>query len=164
MFAFDAFGAERVIAKRSIGAGAVGQFDFSRSSPPPPDWRLGRPGLIQPFLPSIQTEGEYSLIFIDGSLSHAVLKRPANGDYRIQSSYGGMETDVAPSPDDFREARRVLEAIPFETPLYARIDMVRGNDGRLCLMEVELIEPYLYPQQGPDLGDRLAHAILRLLR
>jgi glutathione synthase/RimK-type ligase-like ATP-grasp enzyme len=162
--AFDVFGCDRVVAKRRVGAGAVGQFDFSRSAPPPSEWRLGRAGLIQPFLPSIETEGEYSFIFIGGAFCHAVLKRPAPGDYRIQSSYGGMETPVNPATSDMRAALRVLDALPFETPLYARIDMVRERNGGLCVMEVELIEPYLYPVQGPALGDRLREAILGLAR
>ncbi len=45
--------------------------------------------LVQPFQPEIQTEGEWSLIFIDGEYSHAVLKRPAAGDYRVQNDFGG---------------------------------------------------------------------------
>jgi hypothetical protein len=157
--AFDLFDCERLVVKRRVGAGAVGQVDFMRSAPPPVDWRLGCAGLIQPFLPSIETEGEYSLIFIDGEFSHALVKRPAAGDYRIQSSYGGVETAITPSVDDMCAARSVLDALPFTDLLYARIDMVRGLEGVLRLMEAELIEPYLYPLQGRDLGARLAKAI-----
>ncbi len=157
--AFGKFTCERVVVKRRVGAGAVGQVDFLRNAPPPPEWRLGFAGLIQPFLPSITTEGEYSLIFIDGEFSHALVKRPAAGDYRIQSLYGGVETAVTPSANDLRAARSVLDALPFKDLLYARIDMVRGLEGNLCLMEAELIEPYLYPLQGPDLGARLLKAI-----
>lgn len=157
--AFDLFECERVVVKRRVGAGAVGQVDFKRSAPPPVGWRLGCAGLIQPFLASIETEGEYSLLFIDGEFSHALVKCPAPGDYRIQSSYGGVETAVTPSAADMRAARSVLDALPFTDLLYARIDMVRGQDGVLRLMEAELIEPYLYPHQGRDLGARLAKAI-----
>ncbi|MDP2358321.1 MAG: hypothetical protein Q8M31_19990 [Beijerinckiaceae bacterium] len=162
--AFDLFACERVVVKRRVGAGAVGQFDFTRNAPPQAAWRLGCAGLIQPFLPSIATEGEYSLIFIDGEFSHALVKRPADGDYRIQSLYGGVETAVTPSAIDLRSARSVLDALPFTDLLYARIDMVRGFDGKLCLMEAELIEPYLYPLQGRDVGVRLAKAIQKRCR
>ena len=53
----------------------------------------------------------------------------------------------------------VLTACPFASPLYARIDMVRLPAGELAVMEAELIEPYLYPEQGPELGERLAAAV-----
>ena len=64
--AFDHFSCDRVIAKRRVGAGAEGQYDFTRGSPPLPDWQMGHPALVQPFLPAIVEEGEHSLIFIDG--------------------------------------------------------------------------------------------------
>ncbi|MBX9884575.1 MAG: hypothetical protein K2X68_06350, partial [Novosphingobium sp.] len=67
--AFDHFGCERVVAKRRVGAGAEGQFDFTRDNPPAADWRMGHRALVQPFLPSIALEGEHSLIFIDGAFS-----------------------------------------------------------------------------------------------
>jgi hypothetical protein len=56
-----------------------------------------------------------------------------------------------------------MHTLPFAAaPLYARIDMVRLADGRLAVMEAELIEPYLYPLQGPEFGAMLADAVLRL--
>ena len=36
-----------------------------------------------------RTRGEWSLVFIDGALTHAVVKRPASGDFRVQAHYGG---------------------------------------------------------------------------
>lgn len=162
--AFDHFGTDRVVVKRRVGAGAVGQFSFARTDPPAPDWRLGQAGMIQPFLPAIQAEGEYSLIFIDGQFCHALLKQAAAGDYRIQSLYGGREVPLDPDAADIARAAEVLAMLPFEqSPLYARIDMVRLPDGQLALIEAELIEPYLYPRQGPRLGEMLAAAIERRL-
>ena len=104
-------------------------------------------------------EGELSFIFIDGAICHALVKRAADGDYRIQSLYGGTEEVYQPTEDDLAAAQAVLEAVPFDTPLYGRIDMLRMEDGGLALMEAELIEPYLYPVQGPQLGERLAEAV-----
>lgn len=161
--AFDHFGCDRVIAKRRVGAGAEGQFDFTRGSPPPPDWQMGHPALVQPFLPAIVEEGEHSLIFIDGQFSHGLIKRPAAGDYRVQSLYGGWDTAVTPAPADLAAAEAVLAGLPFDAPLYARIDLVRGAEGALLLMEAELIEPFLYPLQGPELGPRLLAGIRRRL-
>lgn len=162
--AFDRFGIDRVVAKRRVGAGAVGQDSFTRDALPEDDWSIDQPAMIQPFLPAIQSEGELSFIFIDGQLSHTLIKRAAAGDYRIQSLYGGQEEVVQPSAEDRSAAEGIMALLPFsQPPLYARIDMVRRTDGRLAVMEAELIEPYLYPEQGPELGDRLASAMARRL-
>ncbi len=162
--AFDHFATDRVVVKRRVGAGAVGQDSFTRAAPPSADWALGQAGMIQPFLPAIQQEGELSFIFIDGQLSHALGKKARAGDYRIQSLYGGVEVALAPSPADRAAAEAVLALLPFgAAPLYARIDMVRLADGQLAVIEAELIEPYLYPRQGSGFGAMLAEAVLRRL-
>ena len=117
--------------------------------------------MIQPFLPAIQHEGELSFIFVDGAFSHALIKQAAKGDYRIQSLYGGIEVPLAPAPTDRAAAEAVMALLPFDqAPLYARIDMVRLDGGELAVIEAELIEPYLYPQQGPDFGRRLADGMI----
>ncbi|MDE2434816.1 MAG: hypothetical protein KGM49_01020 [Sphingomonadales bacterium] len=162
--AFNHFATDRVVAKRRVGAGAVGQDSFTRSAPPPADWTMDRPGMIQPFLPAIESEGELSFIFIDGRFCHALVKRAVPGDYRIQSLYGGKEQVLDPSAADRRAAEQVVSLLPFvQPPLYARIDMVRMDNGGLALIEAEVIEPYLYPLQGPDFGPMLAEAVLRRL-
>ncbi|MEE4539478.1 MAG: hypothetical protein V2J51_13425 [Erythrobacter sp.] len=155
--AMDHFGCDRLVVKKQIGAGAEGQILLEREAVLD-RWRFDGPAMLQPFLPAIADEGELSFVFIDGRLSHAVRKVPASGDYRIQSLYGGREEPYQPAPADLAAAARVISALPFPTPLYARIDMVRGQRG-LLLMEAELIEPYLYPEQGPGLGHRLAAAL-----
>ncbi|WP_298465246.1 hypothetical protein [uncultured Erythrobacter sp.] len=157
--AMETFDCDRIVVKRQVGAGALGQELLSRGSLPDRDWTFGHPAMLQPFLPAIAEEGELSFIFIGGELSHALLKRPADGDYRIQSLYGGRESVHQPSPEEAAAASTILASIPFETPLYARIDMLRDTDGTLLVMEAEMIEPYLYPEQGPELGERLARAI-----
>lgn len=160
--AFETFACDQIVAKRQVGAGAQGQSIHSRRTSDP-QWRMDRPAMLQPFLPSVVEEGEYSFLFIDGELSHALLKRPIAGDYRVQSLYGGTEVAITPSAADLAAAQSIMTALPFPTPLYARIDMVRGDDGALLLMEAELIEPYLYPLQGPKLGPMMAAAIARRL-
>ena len=159
--ALDVFECDRVVVKRQVGAGAEGQELVSRKGLPGPDWVFNQPAMLQPFLPAIATEGELSFIFIDGAVSHALVKRAADGDYRIQSLYGGTEEVYQPSEEDLTAAQAVFDAVPFETPLYGRIDMLRMKDGGLALMEAELIEPYLYPVQGPRLGERLAVAVAK---
>ncbi|MCL4673868.1 MAG: hypothetical protein KJZ64_13275 [Sphingomonadaceae bacterium] len=160
--AFEHFGCDDLVIKRRVGAGAEGQLRVTRDNAPPTDWRYGYRAMVQPFLPTIVEEGETSFLFVDGHFSHAVRKVAAPGDYRIQSIYGGTEIDAEPSPDDIAAAQAVVEAIPGETPLYARVDMIR-HQGALAVMEAELIEPYLYPRQGPRLGEMLAQAVLKRL-
>ncbi|MGJ8536642.1 MAG: ATP-grasp domain-containing protein [Parasphingopyxis sp.] len=149
--AFDRLGNDDLVFKRQVGANAEGQYRLHRGDPIPP---MPEPMMAQPFLPSIQSEGEMSLIFIDGAFSHALIKSAAAGDYRIQSSYGGSERGHDADQKDRAAAAAIVEALD-ETPLYARVDMARGDDGRMLLMELELIEPFLYPLQGPELGARL---------
>ena len=158
--AFDALAADDLVIKRQIGAGASGQHRLRRGDPIP---SMPHPMMAQPFLPTIQSEGEYSFIFIDGEFCHCLVKRAADGDYRIQSLYGGKEEAVTPSAEDLAAARAIISVLD-EPPLYGRVDMIRGDDGGLLLMELELIEPYLYPVEGPELGERMAVAVARRLR
>lgn len=156
--AFDTLGSDLVF-KRQIGAGADGQHRLQRGDILPD---MPHPMMVQPFLKQIQEEGELSFIFIDGAFCHALQKQAKSGDYRIQSTYGGYETAIQPDQRDLETAQSVL-ALLDEPPLYARVDMLRGDAGDLLLMELELIEPYLYPLEGPELGPRLATAIHRRL-
>lgn len=155
--AFDALETDDLVIKRQVGAGADGQHRLKRGEPVP---AFSRPMMAQPFLPAIQAEGEYSFVFIGGALSHALRKRPRPGDYRIQSLYGGFEEDVDPSGGDMAAARAIIEVLD-PPPLYGRVDMVRGAGGELLLMELELIEPYLYPRNGPELGELYAAELAR---
>lgn len=162
--ALEQFQTDSVVVKRQVGAGAMGQHRFTDDNLPADDWRMGHAAMIQPFVPSIESEGEISLIFIDGVFSHGVRKRPAQGDYRIQSLFGGTEEKLNPSHTELAQAQAVMAALPFPAPLYARVDVVGLPAGGLAVMEVELIEPYLYPEQGPELGEKLALALTRRSR
>ena len=153
--AFDTLGSEDLVFKRQVGAGAAGQHRLKKGDPVP---AMPHAMMVQPFLSKIVEEGELSFIFIDGELSHALIKRAKAGDYRIQSSYGGVEEAITPSVEDLTAAKAILSTLD-DMPLYARVDMLRGYDGGLLLMELELIEPYLYPVEGPELGPRMAKAL-----
>ncbi|WP_321489600.1 hypothetical protein [uncultured Hyphomonas sp.] len=157
--AFDTLNSDDLVFKRQVGAGAEGQHRLQRGDAIPD---MPHPMMVQPFLPAIQSEGEYSFIFIAGDFCHALVKRAVSGDYRIQSKYGGKETPVDPSTADLSDASAIISMLD-DAPLYARVDMVRGDDGRLVLMELEVIEPYLYPIEGPHLGDMIAEAVKRRL-
>jgi glutathione synthase/RimK-type ligase-like ATP-grasp enzyme len=157
--AFDVLASDDLVFKRQVGAGAEGQHRLKRGETVPD---MPHPMMVQAFLPAIQSEGEYSFIFIGGDFCHALVKRAVPGDYRIQSKYGGKETAIDPPADDLSAASAIIAMLE-EAPLYARVDMVRGEDGRLVLMELEMIEPYLYPVEGPRLGEMIAEAVKKRL-
>ena len=116
------------------------------------------PAMIQPFVAEVAGGGEWSLVFIGGEFSHAVLKHPAPGDFRVQEEHGGRQALAAADTAVVRAARRVLAHVP-GSPSYARIDGC-VIDGRFRVMEVEVLEPTLYFTEGPQAAERLADLIL----
>lgn len=142
--AFETLETDTLVIKPQIGGGAWRQALYKKGDPfPAKDALPPETAMIQAFLPSVQTEGEYSFLYFGGKFSHAVLKKPKSGDYRIQSMYGGSEEAYNPTTQERETTRNILNNLDF-TPLYARIDLLRGNDGGLKLIELEMIEPYLY--------------------
>jgi len=120
---------------------------------------IRRPVLVQPFVEEVRTRGEWSLIFIEGSLTHSVLKQPAAGDFRVQSHLGGTVRAEPAPPAVVRAARAALAALP-AAPLYARIDAVETPGGAL-IMEVEVNEPSLFFTHAPPAAAlRFAEALL----
>lgn len=116
--------------------------------------------LVQEFLPQVSQHGEWSLIFFGKQFSHAALKRAGEGEFRVQSEYGGSEHAGTPSPALIEQARAVLDSVPGEL-LYARVDGVEV-DGRLVLMELELIEPVLFFGKDNQAPQRFAKTLLEL--
>ncbi|HEY4677340.1 MAG TPA: hypothetical protein VIJ01_09270 [Candidatus Angelobacter sp.] len=123
-----------------------------------------QPFLIQQFIPEIETEGEISFIYIDGAYSHAVLKRPAAGDFRVQKEHGGSAELFHPDSALLDQANRIAATVPqVRDSLYCRIDAV-ARDRKLVLMELELIEPELFLGLAEGAAERFADAIVRRLR
>lgn len=118
--------------------------------------------MVQPFLPSLEAEGELSLIYIEGVFSHAVRKHPAAGDFRVQSIWGGTVAPADPEPQHVEVAEQALNHLD-KPPLYARVDLVTDLAGEPTLIELELIEPNLYLSTDPGSAERLADAAIRLL-
>lgn len=117
--------------------------------------------LVQPFLPEVTTEGEWSLLFFGGEYSHCALKRPASGDYRVQEEFGGSKHSIQPPPailESARHALRAAEQLGGRHSCYARIDGVHSH-GRFLIMEVEMIEPSLYFQGDAAASRRFARAV-----
>ena len=154
--AFDRFGTDALVVKPTVSGGAWKTAKIARGETltDAPDGSA----MIQPFLPELVADGELSLLFFGGALSHAVIKTAKPGDFRIQSQHGGSYAYVAEPPADaVALAMRVLAAIA-EPLLYARIDMVRSGS-TWVLMEAELIEPDFYLLQAPDGGRLFAEAV-----
>jgi hypothetical protein len=160
---FAAFDREAVILKPLISANAFDTFLVPRAQVDSFVPRLlpvfgDRPYMAQPFMPHVLSEGEYSLIYFNGALSHAILKTPAPGDFRVQEEHGGQITAVSPSASLRSAGQRALESLD-ETPLYARVDLVRDAHEDFLIMEFELIEPSLYLRMDPAAPDRFADAL-----
>jgi glutathione synthase/RimK-type ligase-like ATP-grasp enzyme len=118
--------------------------------------------LIQPFMASVAQEGEYSIMLFDGTFSHAIVKRPKAGDFRVQPHLGGTEVPCAAPLGALELARSALAAVPAEAT-YARVDMVADEEGALRIMELELIEPALWLQHAPDKGAAFTSAVRRAI-
>ncbi|MGV3579524.1 ATP-grasp domain-containing protein [Brevundimonas sp.] len=154
--AFDRFGTDTLVVKPTVSGGAWKTVKLSRGETltNAPDG----PAMIQPFLPELVANGELSLLFFGGRLSHAVMKRARAGDFRVQVQYGGDYVHVSEPPAGaVALAERVLGAIK-EPLLYARIDMVQSGSNWV-LMEAELVEPDFYLSQAPDGGRMFAEAV-----
>lgn len=116
----------------------------------------GEKWLLQPYVPSI-ADGEFSFVFFGGEFSHAVHKRPAKGEWRVQHDYGGESEPWAPTSAAISEARALLHAAAPGT-VYARVDTVE-LDGRLHLMELEVVEPELFFRHDAESVKRFADAL-----
>jgi glutathione synthase/RimK-type ligase-like ATP-grasp enzyme len=117
--------------------------------------------IVQRFAPEILSEGEWSLVFIAGAFSHAVIKRPAAGEFRVQEEHGGEMQRVDPALDLVELAAEILAICP-DPQLYSRVDGV-FREGRFELMEVELIDPSLYLAECPESAKRWANRLAALV-
>lgn len=171
----------RAFLKPVVGAAARGtlRFDADAGGIAAALAHLGQhlphmPMMLQPYLSSVETEGEYSVIFFDGRLSHAVQKIPVPGDYRVQDDHGASDRPadlaarelelaagiVGAAEDHLRAAANDVDGRPL---LYARVDLIRDEAGDLRLTELEIVEPSLFFRHGPGAADMLADALLARL-
>lgn len=119
-----------------------------------------RPFLVQPFMPNIVAEGEFSLFYFNGEYSHTINKSPKRADFRVQEEHGGIITEAEPEETLRTAGQRALDMIG-RTLLYARVDLVRDARDQFALMEFELIEPALYLRMSEGAPERFAAAIAK---
>ncbi|HEX2699888.1 MAG TPA: hypothetical protein VHM89_06750 [Acidimicrobiales bacterium] len=165
-FAGDAF----VVVKPAVGIGGDGAVRGRADDPATADHvralLAGGDVLVQPYVPSIETDGETSVVVLGGRVSHAVAKRPAAGEFRIHAHRGGTYAEVEASAAHREVALAAYEAARDATGdaiLYARADLVAGDGGPL-LMELELIEPSLYLHVVPSATAHLADLVVAAVR
>lgn len=160
-------GWSEIVIKPAVSAAARGTWRSSIVSADADQDRFieqakAEPMLIQPYYPEIAAQGEWSLLFFGGRYSHAVLKKPAPGDFRVQKHLGGTTASATPPSQLVDRAFTILEN--FGTPLlYARLDGIE-RDGRFVLMELEINEPFLFLSYCDDAPARFADAIMSILK
>lgn len=157
------FGWQELVIKPTVSAGARGALRFGLSQAATAQQALDQAlaseaMLVQPFLPSVLSQGELSLILMAGKLSHAIRKTPRDGDFRVQDDHGGQVHAHTPSNDEIAFAESAVAACVV-TPLYARVDVLRDEANRLRLIELELIEPELFFRFNPAAAITLAQHI-----
>ncbi len=142
----------RLVVKPAVSGGARGTFVLDPADPSA-DARLTaavrvEDMLVQRYESRLVADGEWSLVFFDGAPSHALVKRPRRGDFRVQAEHGGAAEAATAHPRHVASAQRLLAALGPEPLLYARVDGFVAADGELVLVELELIEPELFLRFG----------------
>jgi len=161
--AFSQFGTDEIVIKPVVAAGAVDTFRLDRASLARNQGSLAktfadRRHMIQPFVDTIITSGEFSLFYFGGRYSHAIRKVPKPGDFRVQEEHGGNLSAFTPDPALRAVGDAAMKALDV-TPLYARVDLVLWH-GAPVSMECELVEPSLYLEFDTAAPQRFVTAFL----
>jgi glutathione synthase/RimK-type ligase-like ATP-grasp enzyme len=119
--------------------------------------RVRGPAMVQQYIAAIETAGEWSLVYINGKFSHAVLKKPRAGDFRVQIAFGGTARAEQPSRKLLMFAEVVLSRCAWPAT-FARVDIIADGPS-IQLMELEVIEPELFLDLAPGSSRHLASAI-----
>ena len=158
------------MVKPAIGAGSKDASAYGPTSTQPPPEHIerlhaqGKSVLVQPFLASVATDGEWPLIFFRGKYSHAASKRVALPRAGSVDDLFAAETNAAHIASDaqIKTAQAAVDVVSARlgTPAYARVDLVNDDDGRPCVLELELIEPSLFlPYAEPAAVERMVNAL-----
>lgn len=161
---FAHFKADDLVVKPCVSAGANNTIKLNRKNIADKSESLKNlireeDYLVQPFVKEIN-EGEWSYLFFNGHFSHCILKTPKPGDFRVQHHHGGTISFPQPETKHIEQAEKFIRAFADET-LYARVDGVIINDD-FNLMELELIEPYLFLNNDETLMERYYRALIDL--
>jgi hypothetical protein len=161
------------VVKPSVGAGSRDTQRHSRGQVEPAVAQAQRllnaerSVLLQPYLDSVDRDGETALIYFAGQFSHAIRKGPLLPPGLAGSPAVGLFapeqiTPRTPGVDELRVAERILAALPCAAPLYARIDLIRDAAGAPTLLELELTEPSLFFAHAPGAAERFTSVALEV--
>ncbi len=162
--AFDALDAAEVVVKPQVGAGSIETVRLRRNAWSEADLIAGPrgPAMIQPYLKSVETEGERSLFWFGGMFSHAIRKTPRGGGW-LANIPAKTDFIAEPPPVQALEAADSARAHAPRELLYVRIDLVLGDDGKWRVIEIEAIEPYLFLAFAPEAAGFFVDALARVL-
>ncbi|WP_299825044.1 hypothetical protein [uncultured Pontibacter sp.] len=165
--AFTALGAEKIIVKPSVSGGAKNTFALNPTDAEAKTQSINEllqeeAFLVQPFVEEIKTKGEWSFLFFNGAYSHTVLKTVKPGDFRVQHFFGGTIHTPEPPAALLETAHNIVDGFA-QGCLYARVDGVEIN-GELYLMELELIEPFLFMATSEGAFERYYQAVMEHLQ
>lgn len=158
---FEQLQADELVIKPTVGANAQDASRLKRGTKDSGELSKvfdQRSYMVQPFMRGIVEEGEFSLFYFNGNYSHAILKTPKSGDFRVQEEHGGAINPVEPSAELLATGKKIMHCIS-PTPLYARVDFVRTESGEFAVVELELIEPSMYLRMADHAPQMFAEAI-----
>ncbi|MBV9619902.1 MAG: hypothetical protein JO341_02670 [Gammaproteobacteria bacterium] len=165
-------GCAELVVKPAVGAGARDTRRYAREAAAAARAHVQRllgarrSVLLQPYLPSVERDGESALIYLDGHFSHAIRKGPLlpAGGAATAALFAAEEiTPRRPAAAELAAATGILRALPFSSLLYGRIDLIRGADGAPLLLELEITEPSLYFRHGAGAAARFVAGVGRRL-
>jgi hypothetical protein len=161
---FDLFSTEKLVVKPCVSANAqntitVTESNLNKRTKEIEQLLKERDYMVQPFVEEIK-HGEWSFLFFNGKYSHCALKTPKPDDFRVQHYHGGTITYPVPVPVHIQQAGKYLKYLP-QPVLYARVDGVIINNS-FELMELELIEPYLFFNGNNKLLENYYQALIEL--
>ncbi|MGY6743470.1 MAG: ATP-grasp domain-containing protein [Cecembia sp.] len=144
---FQQFNTDTLVIKPTVSGGAKNTIKIQKSHWQEHEatvqaWLEEEDFMVQPFVEEVAKTGECSYIFFNNKFSHAILKSPKQGEFRVQHFFGGQIHPITPSEKELDYMQQIVDAFAADC-LYARVDGV-WTDGVFYLMELELIEPYLF--------------------
>lgn len=163
---FGKYGVDKLIVKPSVSGGAKNTFKVIADNVSEVNQKLNNllqeeDFIVQPFLPEILENGEWSFIFFNGAYSHSLVKQAKPGDFRVQPAHGGSVHPQNPGEEQIAIAQQYINLFA-KNCLYARVDGTFVN-GEFLLMELELIEPFLFLNTDPQNYERYYKALQELM-
>jgi glutathione synthase/RimK-type ligase-like ATP-grasp enzyme len=162
---FDAWEINQIVVKPCVSAGAKNTIllktnEVEEKSIELKELLSNEDFLVQPYLKEVE-QGEWSLIFLGGRFSHSVLKVPKSGDFRVQQNHGGSSIHAIVDESYISKAQAYVQNFA-EQSLYVRVDgIIKENE--FYLMELEMIEPYLFLSLVENGYENYYKALINLL-